>query len=382
LAASHLLLGLGTVLAIPVAILTAATYFRYAWKATLARNEQRRLMAEVGQWDPHTDHIRTAKSLAAIQSQFQRFGFTSDPQSGSFGLTINGKQANVRLPKDPTELAGLLGRDRLAETRRTKNGFEIVIAPNIDPALLPSVVLTEIHRVSPLGAVRAFFNQLIAFALAHTPNRLWEARLARQDMRSFGVPLPAESRRPLMDLLMPPFESLDINGLDGHAVRMAHVSRRLNAGGAYAQEWAGKVDTLVSFHQVLTEDLPALREFIESRPAGGSDQFQILLVPGVNDPSLERAMADLAGKNVTVLKHVFQPSGEVKIDGAHFHSWSQGKGAIAWLTTRNSRAAPLFPDSTIPLLARLLQLLESAPPLTHANLKAAAAFARTLLTAA
>lgn len=209
-----------------------------------------------------------------------------------------------------------------------------------------------------------------------------QARLAHQDMRSFGVPLAPEPRRPLLDLLMPPLESLDINGLDGRAVLLAQATQRMKAGGPYAHEWGGKVDTLVSFHQVMMDDLPALREFIKNRPGKEKDHFQILLVPGASDPALEKALEELAGKNVTALKHSFEPSGAIKINGAHFQSWSHGKGAIAWLTTRNPRAVPLLPDSALPLLDRLLKLLESAPPLTHAHLDAIAAFARAFLTAA
>ena len=511
----HITLGLGTAWALPVAVLTTAVFFRYAWRATLARNEHARLLAKASQWDPNSNQNESAQSLAAIQTQFQRFGFTPTPTGlSSFKVAIKGKQVIVRFPTGSTELSNLLSRDRLAETQLKGETYEIVIAPGIDPALLPAVVLTEIHRVSPFSALAAYFRLqkwfsprvretltllgesprgrpqkggtpspnkaalapapltnspiylltrdvrlalagvlflemplliflgsvspaifLAIFSSIHViieawqnPGRPWwkhvlsffihllvaspyafigvpgdamtivagvvhlvydgvlmrvdQARLARQDMRSFGVPLPTEPRRPLLDLLMPPLESLDINGLDGQSVRMARVSQRMTAGGSYAGEWAGQVDTLVSFHQVLIEDLPVLRTFIENRPDQENGRFQILLAPGANDPSLEKALEKLAGKNVTVIKHAFEPSGEVKIDAPDFQSWTQGKGAIAWITTKNPRSAPILPDPHLPLLARLLKLLEVAPPLTSANLEAVGTFARALLTAA
>lgn len=380
---SHLLLGFGTAWAIPVAILTLAIYFRFSWKAALARNEHRRLMAEASQWDPNRDPIHTVKSLSLLQTQFQRFGVTPTPaESGSFNVIINGTLAKVRLPKDSIEFSSLLGRDRLAETRRKENGYEIVIAPNIAPALLPSVVLTEIHRISPLGVVSAFFNRIIAIVRENTPNRVRIARLARRDMRAFGVPESEDKPRPVLNLLMPPLESLDVNSLEGRTTLMAQTTSRMKAGGAYAQEWAGTVGTLVSFHQVLMEDLPELRKFIGSRPEQGNERFQILLVPGANDPALETALAALAGPQVGVLIHSFDPSGNVKIDGSSFESWARGKGTIAWITTKNPKAAPILSDPHIPLLADLVVLLETAPPFTRARLDATAAFARAFLTAA
>ncbi|MBK8575786.1 MAG: hypothetical protein IPN90_08945 [Elusimicrobia bacterium] len=384
LAIGHLALGLGSAWALPAAIITLTLFFRYAWKAALARNEHLRLMAKASQWDPNNIESNSSESLAAIQSEFRRFGFNPTPAGPlSFAVNIKGKQVNVRLPRDGNEFSDLLSRKRLAETHSAGNSFEIVVAPGINPALIPSVVITEIHRVSPTQALLGIFKKAILFVVDLIHSAMGDrAQLARRDMRAFGVPVLEEERRPVLDLFMPPLESLDINSLDGRAALLSEITQRMNARGSYAREWAGTVDTVVSFHQVLMEDIPSLREFIKKWPGQKAEQFQIVLVPGANDPLLETALAELSGKNVTVLKHSFESSGEVKIDGAHFQSWSQGLGAIAWLTTKNPRAAPILSDPTLPLLIRLLDLLKSALPLTRANLDATAAFARALLSAA
>ncbi|MBK8870515.1 MAG: YvcK family protein [Elusimicrobia bacterium] len=379
----YLAFGMGSFWVLPVAFLSVAFFFRYSWKAVLARNEQRRLMAQASQWDPN-DASQSVADLFFLRRAFQRVGIASRVvDMTSFEVSIGGQRGVVRLPANQNELSSVLNRGRLAETRRGNNSFEIVISPGIDPALLPSVVLTEIHRVSPVQSIVASLRQVQKLWDHIFPFKSWhQSRLARRDQKTSGAQIPEKTSRSARDFLFSPVQSFNIDGINGRSSLYAQIAERAIASPSYAREWNGNVDTLVSFHQVLEEDLPALRALINHSSWETMGRLQFVLVPGANDIKLIEELNRMASDRVTVFQHRFNTAGELEIDRGHFEQWAEGKGSIAWLATRNPRAVPLSPTEDLPALNRLLDILRSAPPLTKANLSAIRDLALAILHSA
>jgi hypothetical protein len=379
----YLVFGLGPFWVLPLVFLSGAFFFRYSWKAVLARNEQRRLMAKASQWDPN-DAGKSVADLYALRSAFQRVGiFSRVVDTTSFEVSIGGQRGIVRLPASQNELSSVLARGRLAETRSENNSFEIAVVPGIDPALLPSVVLTEIHRVSPVQAIVAslrsvqkLWGHIFSFESWH------QSRLAQRDQKASGAQIPEKSSRSALDFLFPPVQPLNIDGMNGRSSLYAQIAKRAIDSPSYAREWNGNVDTLVSFHQVLKEDLPALRDLLNHSSWETKGRLQFVLVPGTNDQGLVEELRQMAGNRVTIFEHRFNSLGELELDKGHFKQWAEGKGSIAWLATRNPRAVPLSPAEDLPALNRLLDILRSALPLTKANLSALRDLALAILHSA
>lgn len=379
----YLVFGLGPIWVLPVSFLSATIFFRYFWKAVLSRNEQRRLMAQANQWDPN-DASRSAEDLFSLRMAFHRAGIASRfVDRTSFEVSIGGQRGVVRWPASQNELSRVLTRGRLAETRREINSFEIVIVPGIDPGLLPSVVFTELHRVSPFQSIVASFRQVqkLWSSISFFESRR-QSRLARQDLKASGVPIPEEKKSSALDFLFPPVQPLNIDGINGRSSLNSQIAERAIASPSYAREWNGNVDTLVSIHQVLEEDLPALRALINHSSWETRGRLQFVLVPGTNDNGLVENLRQMAGNRVTVFEHRFSSDGELEIDEGHFEQWAKGKGTIAWIATRNPRAVPLSSTEGLPALNRLLEILRSAPPLTKANLNAIRDLALAILHSA
>lgn len=211
-----------------------------------------------------------------------------------------------------------------------------------------------------------------------------DQRRIRRDMAAFGV----QSRRNfLLDLLVPAPRNLNVDTVDGRLAMMAQITDQLKAGDPTVTWAAKEVDTVAMFHQISKENIGDLGAYLEKHPARpGERMIEHLIVPATNDSELEvqlQEFAGRAGRNVTVLDHSFDPSsGALVIDSRHFLSWSMNKGSIAWLTTKSPDAVPITADLTIPSLATLLRLLNSALPITRANLDAMDDFARAIFSAA
>jgi len=217
----------------------------------------------------------------------------------------------------------------------------------------------------------------------------WDQRLlARRDMRAFGADVPEPSSNPVMDFLIPPAEDLNIQSIDGRLALMNDVAGRFKAGGPYVAEWTRHVNTLARVHVVGSlEEANQIQRTLEILDGASPGSVQTILIPGRNEVQLiERlkAMASSA-RGVSLAGFDFDDAG-VTLSHRWFLEWINGKGSVAWLTTKGENTLTVRTDApnldSFPALKALMELLLTAPPITSVNLNAIRDIALAFLRAA
>ena len=194
-----------------------------------------------------------------------------------------------------------------------------------------------------------------------------QERLARRDMRALRMDVPQEPRlNPVLDLLIPHPQKLEIDSLGGREALIQQAAKRLRKGGPYAREWAKTVDICASFSIVKKEDLPTLGHAIQIlQKMDDKTPMEFLLVPGDNDPALITELEALAkiNRHVTLLRPMFN-NGVIRLSNREFSVWAEGKGSILWTVAKNpliSNTLQVDVPNPHPALQNVLSLLSLAP---------------------